>query len=209
MIVDKMENTIEAARKVIEICNVFSSKDITTYCLSDDGQQVSGHWTGTKDQMETQLGRPLTDWEVTALSISRRNGFGPTPELPNDDVCEDIIGYLWAGAHAQEEYVEWEALSIGLQNYVEGLEQELKWLEEEQDYWEVMHAALKRENEMREKFSLIGKDWPEGLYVDYYGDFVLPVWVGEEEFGYYDPKPYPMKFTGVDYRRASAMGISL
>jgi hypothetical protein len=75
--------------------------------MSDDGSQVTGHWSGTKDDMERSIGRKLDPIEVTILSLSRR--YGPTPLLNNEESAE-LLSTIWPEGNNTGNWLGWSEL---------------------------------------------------------------------------------------------------
>jgi hypothetical protein len=95
-----MKNIVE---KLIKTCEKLEGTP--SCCLSDCGcGQRSGHWSGTKEDMELSLHRSLTNKEVTCLSLSRH--YGPTPCLSDK---ERLV--LFAHVGQPREWIEWGELA--------------------------------------------------------------------------------------------------
>lgn len=60
-------------------------------CESDDGEQLSNHWSETKDAMEEELEGFLDSYQITLLSLSRL--FGPMPEVDEEE-HEHLLSFL-------------------------------------------------------------------------------------------------------------------
>jgi hypothetical protein len=103
-----LNSSIITSAAIVETLNNLIENNVPAFCLSDDGEQVSGHWSGTKEAMEEFLGRYLTDDEVTCLSLTRC--FGPTPTITDDEALA-IIGQVWPnGNNNGNDWMSWEEL---------------------------------------------------------------------------------------------------
>ncbi len=108
-----LERNIVANRKFADIAScclrlslecIPSSSD-----YDDDGiMRYDGHHGGTRLAMEWALGRPLTDLELTCLSLGRC--YGPTPSLSADD-REHLMGQLWPEGNHHGGWLDWEDLA--------------------------------------------------------------------------------------------------
>ena len=56
-------------QNLIQICDKFAELGISEDCWSDDGSQRTNHWTGTLDEVRKDLGRDLTDEEITVETV--------------------------------------------------------------------------------------------------------------------------------------------
>ena len=82
--------------------------DVPCDCWDDDGTHANGHWSGTKDAMESYLGRRLMDGEVICLSLSRC--FGPTPGVSDSDSIA-LFNKVWPNGNSAGSWIEWAELS--------------------------------------------------------------------------------------------------
>ena len=78
---------------------------------------ADGHnnWSATKEAMESFLGRPLTNEEITLLSVSR--AFGPTPLLEAE---WGTIQRLWPNGNGQGLRYDWKQLTEELITFRDG-----------------------------------------------------------------------------------------
>jgi hypothetical protein len=90
----------------------FNLSGVIDHCYDDNGAE-DNHWSGTKEEMERELGRPLSGDEITLLSLSR--GFGPTPSL-GDEETRELINLLWPKGNPHGLRFEWELLAQKLLN---------------------------------------------------------------------------------------------
>lgn len=71
----------------------------------------TNHWSATLDVVKEQLGRRLTDEELTVLSLSR--SFGPTPFLTDAETVA-ITAALWPEGNGAGNRYSWCDLSAVL-----------------------------------------------------------------------------------------------
>lgn len=98
---------IIAVATITETLNNLHENAVPAFCMSDDDCQVTGHWGGTKDVMEENLGRYLTKAEITCLSLTRC--FGPTPTITDDEALA-IIGQVWPNGNSNGSWLTWKEL---------------------------------------------------------------------------------------------------
>jgi len=80
--------------------------------LDEEGAGMTGHWSATREAMEEALGRPLTEEEVTLLTLGR--GYGPTPALTKEGAVY-LLKLLWAEGNPLGEWYEWADLAAALE----------------------------------------------------------------------------------------------
>lgn len=90
---------------LIDTAKKLAAEGVPCDCLADDESSRSNHWTGTKDAMESFLGRDLSPEEVTVLSLSRH--YGPTPCLGN---AAPVLRRLWPEGNPHGLRYEWSDL---------------------------------------------------------------------------------------------------
>lgn len=103
-------------KNLIRTLDSLINNEVPSDCMSDDGTQVTGHWSGTKEDMEIALGRALSKEEVTCLSLSRC--FGPTPSLTSEE-AKDLFSRVWPEGNASGSWLTWEELAEVLTPKVE------------------------------------------------------------------------------------------
>ena len=91
--------------ELIECCNRLSQNNISASCWTDDMTEETGHWSGTLAVMKYELGRSLTDAEVTCLSLGR--AFGPCPNLEDNKLMDAI----WPNGNGCGSWYEWHDLA--------------------------------------------------------------------------------------------------
>jgi hypothetical protein len=95
----KIDDLIETALS-LEVANV------PYCCYADDDDDIygkpSGHWSGTKEEMENYLRRPLIPIELECLSLSRY--FGPHER-------KDIMKALWPEGNETGRWMSWRDLA--------------------------------------------------------------------------------------------------
>lgn len=90
-------------------------------CTDEDGN-VSGHWSGTKAEMEAVLGRRLTPAEVTVLSLTRC--FGPLPLIEGEwdnPTWKPLFHALWPEGNGSGLYMEWGDFPALISNAAESV----------------------------------------------------------------------------------------
>lgn len=100
-------------KKLSEVAMELAENNVPASCWDDEeGKTQTGHWSGTKADAETALGRPLTSEEVTLLSLGRE--FGPTPAL-EDEVAKRLMKALWPEGNNRGSWYNWAILAQRLQ----------------------------------------------------------------------------------------------
>ncbi len=99
-------------RKLIETCNDLTAKSIPGWC-GEPEEGGTNHWSGTYDVMREKLARPLTDEEVSVLSLSR--AYGPLPSVP-ESVRQQLIDHLWPRGNPRGLRMDWVDLANRLRS---------------------------------------------------------------------------------------------
>jgi len=98
---------------LVQCCERLQAENIPADCWDDDGQ-ITGHWSGTLDEMQAAIGRSLTDVEVTCLSLGRC--FGPTPVVADPT---ELWAWIWPDGNGRGSYYEWGNLAERLRSFAE------------------------------------------------------------------------------------------
>ena len=112
-------NTIEA---LIDECQALEKGGIPaceTFLDENGYWRVSGHWTGTLDQMREAMGladEPVADITITCLSLGRN--YGPTPLL-NDEEAINLLAALFPRGNPYGGWYSWALLAECLREYID------------------------------------------------------------------------------------------
>jgi len=96
--------TNERAINIINAAVNLDKLDAPPCCWGDEDEQPDGHWSGTLGEMKEELGRELSDLEITCLSLTRN--WGPTPAL-DDEEAVLVLEHLWPEGNAVGSWMDW------------------------------------------------------------------------------------------------------
>ncbi len=93
--------------QLADCCDALEEANVSESYWGDDGGE-SNHWSATMGAMKEDLGRGLTDEEITVLSLSRC--YGPTPSLQD----HALMGQLWPSGNPKGQRMGWATLAARL-----------------------------------------------------------------------------------------------
>ena len=97
-------------KDIIKTAKELHEKNIPACCWDEHEfgpNTESGHHTGTRDDMQSALGRKLNRREKSCLGLSRAYGWNGLPE----DVSEELTNYLWPEGNQGGRFLPWAELS--------------------------------------------------------------------------------------------------
>lgn len=92
---------------LVQCCERLAEDQISGWWL-DDNDRESNHWSATLDVMREELGRDLTDVEITCLSLSRC--YGPLPCIEEKDY-QAVWLHLWPEGNPRGLRHDWSDLA--------------------------------------------------------------------------------------------------
>jgi hypothetical protein len=97
-------------KELIKTAKELHEKNIPACCWDEHEfglNTESGHHTGTRDDMQAALGRPLNCREKSCLGLSRAYGWNGLPE----DVSAELTNFLWPEGNHGGRFLPWSLLA--------------------------------------------------------------------------------------------------